>query len=99
MKGKNMMIESKISYFEKKGNINFNEVIKISVEAAIEKSIHPHTFRHSFATELMLAGAEIMVVKELMGHATVRSTEIYTHLNTKHLRETLLLYHPLYKKK
>lgn len=77
----------------------YQAIKEISEKAAIEKSIHPHTFRHSFASELMLAGADIMVVKELMGHASVRSTEIYTHLNTKHLKETLLLYHPLYKKK
>ena len=77
----------------------YQAIKEISEKAAIEKSIYPHTFRHSFASELMLAGADIMVVKELMGHASVRSTEIYTHLNTKHLRETLLLYHPLYKKK
>lgn len=77
----------------------YQAIKEIAEKAAIEKSIHPHTFRHSFATELMLAGADIMVVRELMGHASVRSTEIYTHLNTKHLKETLLLYHPLYKKK
>ncbi|MDD2530293.1 MAG: tyrosine-type recombinase/integrase [Bacteroidales bacterium] len=76
----------------------FQAIKEIAQRAGIEKNIHPHTFRHSFATELMLAGADIMVVRELMGHASVRSTEIYTHLNTTHLRETLLLYHPLYNK-
>ena len=74
----------------------FKAVKEVALIAGIEKNIHPHTLRHSFATELMLAGADIMVVRELMGHASVRSTEIYTHLNVKHLKETLLLYHPLY---
>jgi integrase/recombinase XerD len=77
----------------------YQAIKEISEKASINKNIHPHTFRHSFATELILAGADIMVVRELMGHASVRSTEIYTHLNTKHLKETLLLYHPLYNKR
>ncbi|MFA7081460.1 MAG: tyrosine-type recombinase/integrase [Bacteroidales bacterium] len=76
----------------------FKAIKEVAIVAGIDKNIHPHTFRHSFATELMLAGADIMVVRELMGHASVRSTEIYTHLNVRHLKETLLLYHPLYNK-
>ncbi len=76
----------------------FKAMKEVAIVAGIDKNIHPHTFRHSFATELMLAGADIMVVRELMGHASVRSTEIYTHLNVRHLKETLLLYHPLYNK-
>lgn len=74
----------------------YQAIKEISETAGIVKNIHPHTLRHSFATELMLGGADIMVVRELMGHASVSSTEIYTHLNTKHLKETILLYHPLY---
>lgn len=76
----------------------YQAIKEVSEKASIDKNIHPHTFRHSFATELIFAGADIMVVRELMGHASVRSTEIYTHLNTKHLKETLLLYHPFYNK-
>ena len=76
----------------------YQAIKEIAQKAGIEKNIHPHTLRHSFATELMLGGADIMVVRELMGHASVRSTEIYTHLNTRHLKETILLYHPLYNK-
>ncbi|MCK9162921.1 MAG: tyrosine-type recombinase/integrase [Bacteroidales bacterium] len=74
----------------------FKAIKEVAINAGIEKNIHPHTFRHSFATELILAGADIMVVRELMGHVSIRSTEIYTHLNVRHLKETLLLYHPLY---
>ena len=77
----------------------FKAIKEVAIIAGIKKNIHPHTIRHSFATELMLAGADIMVVRELMGHVSVRSTEIYTHLNANHLKETLLLYHPLYNKK
>ena len=77
----------------------FKAIKEVAILAGIKKNIHPHTIRHSFATELMLAGADIMVVRELMGHVSVRSTEIYTHLNANHLKETLLLYHPLYNKK
>lgn len=77
----------------------FQQIKAAAQKAGIEKNIHPHTLRHSFATELMFAGADIMSVKELMGHASVQSTQIYTNLDTEHLQETLALYHPFYKKK
>lgn len=77
----------------------FQAVKEIAERANIKKNIHPHTFRHSFATELIIGGADIMVVRELMGHANVSSTQIYTHLDTEELRETIILYHPLYNKK
>lgn len=66
-------------------------------QAEIKKNIHPHILRHSFASALVKGGANLIVVKEMMGHASVVSTEIYTHLDTTHLRETLMLYHPHYK--
>lgn len=66
-------------------------------EAGIKKNIHPHILRHSFATALIKGGANLIAVKEMMGHASVVSTAIYTHLDTMHLRETLMLYHPHYK--
>jgi Site-specific recombinase XerD len=75
----------------------FQAIKELGAKAGIKKNIHPHTLRHSFATELMFAGADIMSVKELMGHASVQSTQIYTNLDTEHLQETLALYHPLYK--
>ncbi|MDR0971708.1 MAG: tyrosine-type recombinase/integrase [Bacteroidales bacterium] len=76
----------------------YQAIKQIAKKAGIEKNIHPHTLRHSFATEMILSGADIMAVKDMMGHSNVVSTQIYTHLNTQHLKETLLLYHPLYKK-
>ncbi|MBO6118469.1 MAG: tyrosine-type recombinase/integrase [Bacteroidales bacterium] len=68
-----------------------------ALKAGITKKIHPHILRHSFATELIRSGASLIAVKEMMGHASVRSTEIYVNLNTKDLKETLQKYHPFYQ--
>ena len=65
---------------------------------SIKKNIHPHTLRHSFATELIKGGANLIAVKDMMGHESVVSTQIYTHLDTLHLHETIMLYHPHYNK-
>ena len=57
--------------------------------AGIEKKISPHTFRHSFATHLLEGGAGIRQVQELLGHESILTTEIYTHLDSEHLRKTV----------
>ncbi len=75
----------------------FQAIKDIAKKAGIKKNIHPHILRHSFATALIKGGANLIAVKEMMGHSSVVSTEIYTHLDTLHLRETLMLYHPHYK--
>lgn len=75
----------------------FQSIKNAAQQAEIKKNIHPHTLRHSFATVLIEGGANLIAVKEMMGHASVVSTQIYTHLDTSHLRETLMLYHPHYK--
>ena len=75
----------------------FQAIKTIAKEAGIKKNIHPHILRHSFASALIKGGANLIAVKEMMGHSSVVSTEIYTHLDTLHLRETLMLYHPHYQ--
>ena len=66
--------------------------------ADITKNISPHTFRHSFATHLVEGGANLRAVQEMLGHESITTTEIYTHLNREFLRETLQQFHPGFKK-
>jgi len=72
----------------------FTIVKETALKAGIEKNISPHTFRHSFATHLVENGADLRAVQEMLGHESITTTEIYTHLDTTYLRDTVLLYHP-----
>ena len=69
-------------------------VKRLGETAGIEKTISPHPLRHSFATALLKGGASLRVIQELLGHAGIGTTEIYTHLDNESLRQTVLLHHP-----
>ena len=66
-------------------------IVKIS---GIKKNISPHTFRHSFATHLLENGADLKVIQIMMGHESITTTEIYTHLDNKYLKKILTSHHP-----
>lgn len=72
----------------------FKIVKKTALTAGINKVISPHTYRHSFATHLVEHGADLRAVQEMLGHESITTTEIYTHLDRNYLRENILKYHP-----
>lgn len=74
-------------------------IIKNQAEiCGIKKNISPHTFRHSFASHLVEGGADLRAVQDMLGHESITTTEIYTHLDRQYLRETIMLFHPRAKK-
>jgi integrase/recombinase XerD len=77
----------------------FTIIKKLAQKAGIKKQISPHTFRHSFATHLVEGGADLRAVQEMLGHESIMTTEIYTHLNREYLREVINSYHPRSLKK
>lgn len=72
----------------------FTIIRKLAEEAGIQKTISPHTFRHSFATHLLEGGANLRAIQEMLGHESISTTEIYTHLDKTFLREAIISYHP-----
>ncbi len=77
----------------------FTIIKRLAEAAGIKKTISPHTFRHSFATHMVEGGADLRAVQEMLGHESITTTEIYTHIDRSYLRDTLLMYHPRSKHK
>lgn len=75
----------------------FYIIKELAQKAGIHKTISPHTFRHSFATHLVEGGADLKAVQDMLGHESITTTEIYTHLDTEYLKETIYLFHPRMK--
>jgi integrase/recombinase XerD len=75
----------------------FYIIKEMVMKAGIKKIVSPHTFRHSFATHLVEGGADLRAVQEMLGHESITTTEIYTHLDRDYLRDTLQRFHPAYK--
>lgn len=75
----------------------FLVIKECAAKIGLQKTISPHTFRHSFATHLIEGGADLRAVQEMLGHASITTTEIYTHLDRDYLRSTIMQFHPRYK--
>jgi integrase/recombinase XerD len=93
-----------IAFLNKRGSklsriMVFYIIKEMAAKADIKKNISPHTFRHSFATHLVEGGADLRAVQEMLGHESITTTEIYTHLDRNFLRDTLNRFHPGFKNK
>jgi integrase/recombinase XerD len=75
----------------------FTIIKDLAKKASVTKNISPHTFRHSFATHLVEGGADLRAVQEMLGHESITTTEIYTHLDREYLRDTLQQFHPAFR--
>jgi len=79
-------------------NMIFIIIKELAKKAGIEKKVSPHTFRHTFATHLIEGGANLRIVQDLLGHKSIVTTEIYTHLDIEYLKETIQRFHPRHQK-
>lgn len=92
-----------IVYLNRSGNklsrvMVFYIIKDLAEKAGLRKTLSPHTFRHSFATHLVEGGADLRAVQDMLGHESITTTEIYTHLDRQYLRDNILSYHPRNKK-
>ncbi|HNR85783.1 MAG TPA: tyrosine-type recombinase/integrase, partial [Taishania sp.] len=90
---------SKIVFLNRRGAqltrvMIFTMIKQTALLAGITKTVSPHTFRHSFATHLLEGGANLRAIQEMLGHESITTTEIYTHLDERFLRDAILTYHP-----
>jgi integrase/recombinase XerD len=72
----------------------FTNIKQLAVTIGLNKSISPHTFRHSFATHLLENGADLRAIQLMLGHESITTTEVYVHLDRKHLTQIMNSYHP-----
>jgi len=72
----------------------FTIIKSLAEKVGLDKKISPHTFRHSFATHLIEGGADLRVVQEMLGHESILTTEIYTHLDRDYLKDAINKFHP-----
>lgn len=103
-KGKIKKKEEDVVFLNSRGSamsrvIVFIIIKELTEKAGISKKISPHTFRHSFATHLLQNGADLRYIQEMLGHSSITTTEIYTHLKNEELRDVILNHHPRNKKK
>ena len=95
----NVIIDRNILFLNRRGKklsrvMIFTIIKDLAASAGVTKNISPHTFRHSFATHMVEAGADLRAVQEMLGHESILTTEIYTHIDRSYLKDTLVLYHP-----
>ena len=97
--GMKIIHDGNILFLNRRGRKLSREMVFIiikdlAVRTGIKKKISPHTFRHSFATHMVEAGADLRAVQEMLGHESILTTEIYTHIDRSFLRDTLVMFHP-----
>lgn len=91
--------DSDILFLNRRGNkltraMIFTIIKRLAEKAGIKKKISPHTFRHSFATHLLENGADLRAIQQMLGHESITTTEVYMHVDRKHLREVIEQFHP-----